>query len=164
MNSFDVFLLVVLLIFATLGAWRGFVREIFSLIAWVIAGMLALLFAGRSAELFPGFVGNPALRLVLAFMTLFILIFLGVTALAWWIDRVWSQQRRLRVFNRIFGAAFGMLRGGALLVAAFLFAGLTNLPQRPWWRDSVMAPVFVQAATYIKGYLPRDVSRHIRYG
>lgn len=164
MNRFDVFLLVVLLIFATLGAWRGFVREVLSLVAWAISGVLALVFAGRVAELLPRFVSDPALRLALGFMALFVLVFLGISALAWWLDRQLARRKSFRLFNRLAGAGLGALRGALLLVIAFLFAGLTNLPQRPWWRHSAMAPVFVQAASYVKDYLPRDIARHIRYG
>ncbi len=164
MNRFDLLLLIVLLLFTTLGAWRGFVREALSLAAWAIAGVFALMLAGRAAQWIPGFVSHPALRLALAFMALFILVFLATTAFAWWLDRILSKQHLLRVFNRLAGAAFGALRAGALIVLAFLLAGLTDLPQRPWWRESRIAPVFVGAAIYVKGYLPRDIARHIRYG
>jgi membrane protein required for colicin V production len=163
MNRFDLLLLIVLLLFTAVGAWRGFMREALSLAAWAIAGVLALMFAGRAAQWFPGFVSDPALRLALAFMVLFILIFLATTAFAWWLDRLFTKQRLWRVFNRLAGAAFGALRAGVLLVLAFLLAGLTDLPKRPWWRESQLAPVFVTAATWVKGYLPRDIARHIRY-
>jgi membrane protein required for colicin V production len=164
MNGFDVLIVLVLLIFATLGAWRGFVREALSLVTWAVAGVLALLFADRAADLSPGFVKDPALRLALGFLVLFIALFLAGMAGAWWLDRLLARQRAFQLFNRIAGTAFGAARGAFLIVIAFLLAGLTELPQRPWWREAAVAPVFVKMALAVKDYLPRDVARHIRYG
>ena len=54
MNYFDFIILAVLFVFVAIGAWRGFVREILSLVTWVIAIAVGWLFAGDIAGLSKG--------------------------------------------------------------------------------------------------------------
>ena len=49
MSWFDFAVVAVVGFSILLGAWRGLVREVFSLAGWVIAFVLALLFAGDLA-------------------------------------------------------------------------------------------------------------------
>src|SRR5581483_7627444 len=57
----------------------------------------------------------------------------------------------------------GVLRGGIIILIVFLVAGITSLPQRPWWRESLLAPYFQKVAVVVSAYIPRDIARHIRF-
>src|SRR3989344_8279484 len=54
MNYFDFTLLGVLLVFIAIGAWRGFVREILSLMTWAAGGFFRRAVAGGLPRLLLG--------------------------------------------------------------------------------------------------------------
>jgi membrane protein required for colicin V production len=164
MNKFDLIILVVMLVFTAIGAWRGLVREIITVLTWVLSCLLAWLFAGRLSVVFKGMVEDPALRQLLAFVLIFIVVFvLGIVA-SWFIHKHLPGKRSFRNANIALGGVIGAARGGAIVIAVFLVAGLTSFPQRPWWREASFAPYFERAAVYVASYMPRDVARHVRYG
>lgn len=164
MNGFDLLMIVALVIFAMIGAWRGFVREIFSLLTWIVGCVVAWVFAPNVATLFEGMIGESTLRQMLGFVLLFTVVFVLGTVIALVAHRLVAARRGLQLSNIALGGLIGLGRGGLLLVIAFMLAGLSDLPQRRWWRESQLAPYVENLALFASGYIPRDVARHIRYG
>ncbi len=163
MNKFDLIILAVMLVFTAIGAWRGLVREVISALTWVLSGVLAWFFAGKLSAIFKGMVDDPALRQLLAFVLIFIAVFvLGIVA-SWFIHKHLPRKRGFRIANNVLGGLIGAARGGVIVIAVFLVAGLTSFPQRPWWREASLTPYFERAAVTVAGYMPRDIARHIRY-
>lgn len=164
MNAFDYLLIVVLVTFAVTGALRGFVLEVLSLILWPLAAFIAWLFADGVAVWFKGWIGDPQLRTVAAFVAVFLAIFIVGTVMVYLIHRALPLRGALRTPNVMMGGLVGIVRGAVIIVIVFLVGGITSLPERPWWRESLLAPYFQKAAVLASAYLPRDVARHIRYG
>jgi membrane protein required for colicin V production len=164
MNALDIAIAALLLAFAALGAWRGFVRELVSLVTWVAACLGAWAFADSLASVFDGITQEPALRQVIAFVVIFIGVFAVGLATGLLLHRFVNRNAGLRLPNRFLGGVVGLTRGAVLVVALFLLAGLTSFPQRDWWREAALSPVFQRAALAAAHYIPRDVARHIRYG
>jgi len=163
MNAFDLVILAVLIVFALLGAWRGLVSEVIAILQWVAAGVIAWFFAGSLSEIFQRFVGEPALRKLLAFILIFLVVFALGVVVSWLIRKSLPAKRGFRIVNAILGGMFGAARGALAILIVFLAAGLTTYPQRSWWRESSLAPFFERSALYVGGYLPDDIARHIRY-
>lgn len=163
-NVFDVALLLVLVLFAGIGAWRGLVREFVSLLTWIVAALAAWVFADEVAAMFAGLTPEQPLRQMLAFVVIFVVVFIAGSFVGLVLHKLVNRSAGLRTVNRIGGGAIGLLRGVAIVVIAFLLAGLTAFPQRAWWRDAALAPVFQRVAGYAAQYLPPDVARHVRYG
>ncbi len=163
MNTFDLVILAVLIVFALLGAWRGLVSEVISILQWVVSGVIAWFFASSLSHIFQRFVGEPALRKLLAFILIFIVVFALGVAVSWFIRKHLPSKRGFRIANATLGGLFGAARGALAILIIFLAAGLTTYPQRSWWRQSSLAPFFVRSALYVSGYLPDDIARHIRY-
>ncbi len=164
MNYFDFVILAVLLVFVAIGAWRGFVREILSLVTWVIAIVIGWLFAGDIAGLYEGMVQDDVVRRVLGFVTLFSAVFLAGMLVSFLVNRYLLQKKAFRIGNVVFGGLVGAARGVLIVAIVFLLAGLTSFPQRDWWRAAALSPYFERAALYVSHYIPRDIARHIRYG
>jgi membrane protein required for colicin V production len=163
MNIFDLIILAVVLVFTAIGAWRGLVREIITVLTWVLSCLLAWFFAGRFSVIFKGMVDDPALRQLLAFVLIFIVVFvLGIVA-SWFIHKHLPGKRGFRIANIALGGVIGAARGAVIVIAVFLVAGLTPFPQRSWWREASFTPYFERAAVYVAGYMPHDIARHIRY-
>jgi membrane protein required for colicin V production len=164
MNSFDVVLILVLVSFIAVGVLRGMVREIMSFATWIVATAVGWLFASEVEGHFKKISDEYALRMVLAFVALFAATWLLGLLTGLLVQRFVARRRGLNLPNLLVGGAIGLARGVVLIVIAFLFAGITSIPQRPWWRESAVAPYFEKLASQAAGYLPSDVARHIRYG
>ena len=164
MNSFDLLIVGFLAICVAIGAWRGLMREVISLLTWVLAGVLAWFYAAPLSRLFKELMEDAAPRRLLAFVLIFILVFMLGLVASWLLHKYFPAKRAFRRVNTALGGVVGAARGAAIVIAVFLVAGLTSIPQRVWWRDSAFAPFFERAAIYAAGYVPRDIARHIRYG
>jgi membrane protein required for colicin V production len=144
------------------GAWRGLVREIISILGWIIAFLAANLFAGPLGETMPESIPSPELRVLVAFLV----VFVGALAVAALLGLVLSKFVHaigLGGLDRTLGSLFGIARGALIVIAFALLAGLTALPQQPLWRDSVAGAPLAQAALAVKPWLPDTFAARLRY-
>ncbi|MGB5427382.1 MAG: CvpA family protein, partial [Gammaproteobacteria bacterium] len=58
---------------------------------------------------------------------------------------------------------FGVARGGVIVAILVLLAGLTPLPQDPWWQDSQFLGYFQELAMWLRSYLPNEIADSISY-
>ena len=133
-----------------LGAWRGLVYELLSLVGWLVAFVAARYGAGNMAQWLPLGGSDPAVRYAVGFVVLFIAV-----AFAWGL--VSSLAKRLiesvglRPVDRTLGAVFGLLRAALLLAVVTLVVGYTPLQQGEWWQQSLIAP---QLSSALQGWMP----------
>src|SRR5262249_19112957 len=145
-----------------IGAWRGLVREVVSILGWIIAFLAANLFAGPLGPSMPEAIPSPELRVAAAFVAVFI-VSLILASLAGLILSKVLKAVGLGGFDRWLGALFGAARGVLILAGAGLLAGLTSGPKQPVWRDSVSGPLLAQAAGALKPFLPQTLAERMRY-
>jgi membrane protein required for colicin V production len=162
MTWIDYAVLAVTAISVMWGAWRGLVREVISLGGWVMAFLAANLLAGPLGEALPESIARPELRVLLAFVGIFILT-LAVSTLAGVLLARLLKAAGLDGLDRVLGALFGVARALLILLALALVAGLTRLPGDPAWTQSVCGPLLVQAATAVKPWLPPALASRLRY-
>ena len=145
-----------------LGAWRGLVREVISILGWIIAFLAANLFAGPLGPAMPQVIPTPELRLAAAYLAVFISSLL-VTALLGLILSKIIQAVGLGGVDRLLGAMFGAARGVLIVLAAALLAGLTGAPREGFWRDSTSGPLLARAGLALKPLLPQTFAERLRY-
>jgi membrane protein required for colicin V production len=149
MTALDVFVFLLLIGGAAIGFVRGFVHEVISLFAWIVAiAMLKLFHTQLWTGLQNSFDTSPASGAVIAFALLFIPSFLIVKLLARSIGGKTRRHAMLGPFDRVLGAGFGALKGLLGVTLFFLLANLatdmTYGPQadRPdWMRNSRTYPL-----------------------
>jgi membrane protein required for colicin V production len=139
-TALDVFVFLLLIGGAAVGFVRGFVHEVISLFAWVVAvAMLKLFHTQLWTGLINSFHTSSAAAAVLAFAILFIPSFVLVKLVARHLGGRTRRHAVLGPFDRVLGGGFGALKG---LLGATLFFLLANLatdmvygPQaeRPQW-------------------------------
>jgi membrane protein required for colicin V production len=131
----DIGMLAVLLMSVVIGAVRGFVFELLSLAGWVAAWIAAQWFGAELAQHLPiGVPGSP-LNLGLGYALTFIGALVLWTLAAKFI-RMLIHATPLSLIDRVLGAAFGLVRGGVLLLLVTLAIGLTPFEKSPAWRQS----------------------------
>jgi membrane protein required for colicin V production len=60
--------------------------------------------------------------------------------------------------DRIFGVAFGILRGGLIILVFVVIGGMTPLPDYEWWQSSTLLQWFESTAIVIQEYIPEDMN------
>ena len=144
------------------GAWRGLVREVLSILGWVIAFLAANLLAGPLGPVMPQAIPSPELRIAAAYVAVFVGA-LVVTALIGLLLSKIVKAAGLGGVDRMLGAIFGAARGLLIVLVATLLAGLTSAPRQAFWRDSASGPLLVQAALALKPLLPQTFAERLRY-
>jgi membrane protein required for colicin V production len=140
MTALDVFVFLLLIGGAAIGFVRGFVHEVISLFAWIVAiAMLKLFHTQLWSGIQNSFDTSPAAGAVLAFAILFVPSFVLVKVLARQIGGRTRRHAMLGPFDRVLGGGFGALKGLLGVTLFFLLANLaTDMvygPQadRPEW-------------------------------
>ncbi len=144
------------------GAWRGLVREVISVAAWVLAFLGANYFGSPLAEVMPESIPTPELRVLIAFVTVFIVI-LAVCTLVGQFLRKLVKVAGLGELDHVLGGMFGVARALVILLAFAIVAGLTAFPRQSAWRDSVSGPPMGRAALALRPWLPQALGQRLRY-
>ena len=144
------------------GAWRGLVREVISVAAWVLAFLGANYFGSPLAEVMPDSVPTPELRILIAFVAVFIVI-LAVCTLAGQFLRKLVKVAGLGELDHVLGGMFGVARALVILLALAILSGLTAFPRQSAWRDSVCGPPMGRAALALRPWLPQALGQRLRY-
>lgn len=145
-----------------LGAWRGLVREVLSVLGWVIAFLAANLLAGPLGEEMPRAIPTPELRVAAAFAAVFLGALIATSLVGLLLSKI-VKAVGLEGADRLLGVLFGAVRALLIVVAAALLAGLTSAPRQPFWRDSASGALLAQSARALKPLLPQTFAERLRY-
>jgi membrane protein required for colicin V production len=159
---FDVAIVAVLALSALIAFFRGIVRSLIGLAAWIAGFVAGIAFAPIVATWFPVFPEYPLLPYALAFVLLFVVAIVAGAVIAWPLHAV-IHKAGLGFVDRGLGFVFGVARGALVILAFVLVGGLTPLPERDWWQNSWLAPPFEAAALALRSWLPPAWDERLRY-
>ncbi len=145
-----------------IGFMRGIVREVFALLVWVAAFVVARTFAVKLVPFMPASIDTPSLRMMSAFLATFVLAFIAMMVLSAIITSV-LKRVGLGGADRGLGVMFGFVRGLAIVLLAVLVGGMTTLPREPSWRHAVSAEWFESVALSLKAWLPGELAKRIEF-
>jgi membrane protein required for colicin V production len=143
-----------------LGAWRGLVYEVLSVMGWIAAFILAQWLAPDAAAMLPMGKAGEAVRYVAGFVVVFIAVVFTAGLVAWAIKRL-VQAVGLRPIDRTLGAMFGLLRGVVLLLATAVVVHMTPFKRADWWTESKGADASVSALKGLKPVLPEQFGKYL---
>ena len=144
------------------GALRGFIKEVFSLLVWAAAFIIAYQYGGNIATLMEDHVSLPSARTAMGFTGLFVSVLLIGGLLNYLLGRL-VESTGLSGTDRLLGGVFGAARGLALVVAVLLVTGFTPIPADPWWKDAQMVQRLMPLVDWSTGFLPESVSEHLDF-
>ncbi|MGH8537606.1 MAG: CvpA family protein [Gammaproteobacteria bacterium] len=148
----DYAILAIIGLSALISIWRGLIREVLSLLAWILAILVAVTFMRPLADLLTPYISMPSARLIIAFVALFIATLLCGAIINFVIAKL-VMSSGLSGTDRVLGIVFGVARGALVVGVLVLIARLTPLPQDPWWEQSVLLGRFEAMALWLRSYL-----------
>jgi membrane protein required for colicin V production len=160
MPTLDWIFVAVLLISLALGAWRGLVYEVLSLLSWIAAFVLAHWLAPELAHKLPMADASETVRYGAAFVLIFVLFVFVGGLLAKLVRKLFASVG-LQAPDRALGALFGLLRGVLMLMAVTVIVGLTSLRTAPWWRESGGVGLTLAALQRVKPVLPPEFGKYL---
>ncbi len=153
MEYADYVILGIVAISILVGAIRGFIKEAFSLAVWAAAFLIAFQYSGAVALELESHIELPSARTALAFAGLFLVVLLIGGLLTFLIGKL-VEKTGLSGTDRLLGGVFGSIRGLFLVMALMLVAGLTPVPQDPWWQNSRSIQSLLPLAEWSAQFLP----------
>jgi membrane protein required for colicin V production len=158
----DYFIIGVMIVSSLIGLFRGFVKEVFALVLWIAAMAIGWHFCRDVATLFQTTINYPSARMAIAFL----LLFFGTLMIGSFFSFLLSliiESTGLTGTDRLFGMVFGIARGAMVVAVLVLLAGLTPLPEDPWWKQSLLIPPFQALAVWLKTHIPSALTAYLNY-
>jgi len=175
----DFTLIGLIFIFFVSGLLRGFTKEVFSLVFWILAIWVSLNFSPEFCRIgslpiatlppslaVAGFlestISHPSARMVASFVALFA-ITLSLGGLIGFLLSVLAKKTGLTFMDRFGGMVFGVVRGMIVVTVVVILAGLTPLPKDSWWTESKLIPPFQLLAVWLRDHLSSGMAEYISY-
>jgi membrane protein required for colicin V production len=161
LTPFDFAVIAVILISAILAMVRGFVREVLSIASWLIAAVAAYYLYEPLRGLIQPYIESEQLATIVSVAVIFIVVLVIATYVTVKIADVVIDSR-VGSIDRIFGFAFGAVRGALLVVVAYaLFVWLVE-DQPAWIADAESRPLLVDLSERLIAVLPDDIEAELQ--
>ena len=162
MTIFDYLVLFVLVSSVIISTLRGLVKEILSLLGWIVAFVVANAYGAKLAPMLPELLPGETARLIMAFVLLFlgVRILMGLLSLA---IGALITATGLSLADRGLGGLFGLARGIVIVLAAVILCGMTSIPQQDFWRNALLSPMAETGARTVKPFLPAALAQHVKF-
>jgi len=161
----DIILIGVMLISALFAMIRGFMREVLSISAWLIAAIAALLGYSRLSPVAKNFFGNwpDWLVTIVVAAGIFIFTLLIVTILTVRLSD-FVLDSRVGALDRTLGFLFGLGRGLLIIAVAYIFFAWFAPPrsQPAWILGAKSRPVLEMTGEWIQSLLPDDIEKYLQ--
>jgi membrane protein required for colicin V production len=145
-------IIAIIVVSSLISLKRGFVKEALSLVAWIVAGVVAWMFGGALSQHLVDYIQTPSARVIAACVILFVATLL-VCALVNFLVGELIRVTGLSGTDRFLGMVFGAARGGLLVVVLVGLLSLAPVQQDPWWQQSSLLPHFLMVADWSKNLI-----------
>jgi membrane protein required for colicin V production len=160
MATVDWVFLGVLLFSMVVGAWRGLVYELISLLSWFAAFVLAQWLAPQVSQHLPMAGAGQELRYAAGFVVVFVGSLFAGSLLGFLVKKLIAAVG-MRPADRVLGALFGLVRGAVLLLAVTVVVGMTPLNTGAWWQEAMGPRVGNVVLAGLKPVLPQEFGKYL---
>ena len=149
-NWVDWTILAIVSISIVIGVARGFIREVMSLVVWVAAVVLSMMFYLELAPSLGELISTQSLRLLTAWLAIFVSVLIVGGLINYLLSKL-IEVTGLSGTDRLLGVVFGAARGFLLVLAVLMFLpDILPVDQDPWWRESALIPEFLKFENWAK--------------
>jgi membrane protein required for colicin V production len=162
MTSFDYAVLIIIGACIVVSMMRGAVREMLSIIGWLAAFYVAKTYATQLIPLLPQTIPTDSLRVLAAFLILFLGVLLVFSLLSVALSSI-LRKIGLGWLNRFFGALFGFTKGLLIVCVLVFLAGLTNIPKDARWTNAMFSSPLEALVKAALPWMPHKVTQYVKY-
>ncbi|MEE2769978.1 MAG: CvpA family protein [Pseudomonadota bacterium] len=156
----DIALVGAIAVSAMFGWLRGFCTETSSLLGWVFALWLTIVFSPKCAVYLESYIHQPQMRIALSAFAIFFVCLMLVNTVSV-ILKTLMGMLGLGLLDRMLGLSFGVIRG-LLVVGGLLILGAgMGWQNESWWRSSKSIPTIRIMSTYCWQILPQTLASPI---
>lgn len=159
-NMFDLIVFGVLGLSALLSFFRGFVREVLSLGAWVGASIITLYAFPDVAKWVEPQVGSEGVASGIAALGTFMTALIVISLFNRLLIRLFKSGSEIGLLDNGLGLLFGLLRGGLLVALGYysmtLVVAKDAYPE--WFKGSLTRPYVEKGASWIGNVAPSYLS------
>ena len=162
MTLFDYAVLTIVGGSVLLSIFRGFVREVLALAAWIVAFLAASMLGKTVAGWLATTIADESMRVLVAFLAVFLAALLSMSLIALAVSGL-MRKAGLGLEDRLLGSFFGLARGMLIVMVLVLLAGLTALPRQPAWTDAMLSAPLEALAAAARPWLPQILASNVSY-
>ncbi|MCV2402834.1 CvpA family protein [Marinomonas sp. C2222] len=156
MSTVDWLIIGVVVLSSLLSLKRGFVKEVLSLLTWVVAFVIAVKFADQMQALLLDQVQNDQIRYIVSYVSLFVAS-LVVGALVSYMLGFLIQVTGLSSTDRVLGMLFGFARGSLIVIAFVSLLSLSPaIEETEFWKSSQLIPQLGQLNDWTREMLGKS--------
>ena len=159
----DLLVVAVILISAILAAYRGFVQETLSILAWAAAALSALYFGPPLAHLLKGSV-SPWAAMLLGYASAFLVVVIPLGFVSYRFSET-VRRSPVHALDRSLGFVFGAVRGLVIIGLAYVvFSEIVPVASQPdWITKARVRPLINETVVVLASLVPDQsiVARHI---
>lgn len=158
----DYTIIGLIVISLVIGLLRGILKEALALSMWVIGICIGLIFSSDLSVWLQPTIELPIARIGMAFGILFFTTLLVGGIIELLLTEL-INKTGLTISDRFAGMIFGAGRGLVVVSLCIMLAGLTSLPEDPWWKESILIPPFQTLAIWIREHIPFGLASYVNY-
>jgi membrane protein required for colicin V production len=147
----DYVIVLICVVSAGIGLWRGFVKEALSLLTLLAAIWLAWRFAGLVEPALGNWAGAPEVRIWTARVIVFVLVLVAGAVISW-LARMLVRHSGLSGVDRLLGTGFGLARGVLIVGLAVIVLQFLALDQDGFWQNARLRPYAERVAAAVRYY------------
>ena len=149
MTTFDIVVCSILGLSLLSSLFKGFVKEVFSLLSYLGGFLLAIKYQGNFAQVLMENISSKPIAKVIAFVIIYVLTYIIISLMGKVIRGMLVSGTKLSLFDRLMGAIVGFGRGMVIVIA--LTFPLQFFPEimRTVTKGSETIPYLVKALTFV---------------
>lgn len=160
MTIFDYTVLGIMGFTILLGLMRGAIRELFSMLGWILAFYLAKTLNADVIHYLPEAIPTETIKVMAAFVLVFLLVLLLSSLLSILLTSLFKAAG-LGGFNRLLGAFAGAIRGLLFVCVLIMLAGMTDIPKDPRWTNAMLSAPLEALVVQLLPLLPASIATHV---
>lgn len=155
----DIIVVAIIGLSALFGFVRGFLREVLSIGAWIVAGLAAWFGLPLLRPFALQYISHELIADIATGVAIFLVVLVVASVISHVITRS-VRESSLGALDRSLGILFGIARGAVILSVALLicdnFYAPDNRPQ--WLKDARTLPVVQIGADFVRQFVPASVA------